>query len=368
MRKECGSAKGGGAGVFRIVGSPCPGTFFLKDRACVNLILSGNQMIRHMGNLNIAVLGPLGYAKDLGKKGTTSDITFYNLKKGDDTVTLIEPTRYPERLAPLFYAASMADAALVVIGEITPTLGEWILMLDEARVEQGSIVLQNYLTPRDLAPLLRGTVLERYEFVDADPIVLRDRLLACAHARPSVAPAPGVVGTVPIDHHFNVRGIGTVVLGGVTRGGIRKHDILKVYPGEQAITVRSIQKHDDDFDWATEGDRVGLALKNIESDDLDRGFVLSNDPEIRARTNLVARAALVKYWPAPLAAGTVLHVGHWMQFIPARVEAVQDGGDRRQPTLTLALEKDLVYLPGDTAVLHYLEGGKLRIVGHIELA
>ena len=324
-------------------------------------------MIWHMGNLNVAVLGPADYAKDLGKKGTTSDITFYNLKKGDDTVTLIEPTRYPERLAPLFYAASMADTALVVVGEITPTLGEWILMLDEARVEQGCIVLKNYLTPHDIMPLLRGTVLEHYEFVDADPITLRDRLLFEAHARPSVQPGAGIAGSIPIDHHFNVRGIGTVILGGVVRGGIRKHDTLKVYPGEQTVTVRSIQKHDDDFDWAAEGDRVGLALKNIESDDLDRGFVLSNDPDIRTRTTLEARATLVKYWPVPLATGTVLHIGHWMQFVPARVEAVRDDGNWRQPTLTLALEKDLIYLPGDTAVLHYLEGGKLRIAGHIEL-
>ena len=321
-----------------------------------------------MGNLNLAVLGPAGYAKDLGKKGTESDITFYNLKKGEDTVTIIEPTRYPERLAPLFYAASMADAALVVVSAITPTLGEWVLMLDEVGVKQGYIVLQNYLTPGDIAPLLRETVLERYEFVEEDPIALRDRLLGEAHARTPAEPATGAVGAIPIDHHFNVRGIGTVILGGVVRGGIRKHSALKVYPGERAITVRSIQKHDDDFDWAAEGDRVGLALKNIESDDLDRGFVLSDDPALRTETNLEGRATLVKYWPAPLTAGTVLHIGHWMQFIPARVEAVQDDGDWRHPTLTLALEKDLVYLPGDTAVLHYLEGGKLRVVGHIELA
>lgn len=320
-----------------------------------------------MGNLNVAVLGPAGYAKDLGKKGTDSDITFYNLKKGEDTVTLIEPTRYPERLAPLFYAASMADAALIVVGEITPMFGEWVLMLNEVGVKQGYIVLQNYVTPDEVAPLLRGTMLERYEFADVDPIALRDRLLREAHARTPIKPAAGAVGTIPIDHHFNVRGIGTVILGCVVRGRIGKHDTLKIYPGEQAIMVRSIQKHDDDFDWAAEGDRVGLALKNVESDDLDRGFVLSNDPAIRVRTTLEARAALVKYWPAPLTAGTVLHLGHWMQFIPARVEAVRDNGNWRQPTLTLVLEKDLVYLPGDAAVLHYLEGGKLRIVGHIEL-
>lgn len=120
----------------------------------------------------------------------------------------------------------MADAALIVVGEITPpTLGEWVLMLDEAGVKQGYIVLRNYLSPPgDVAPLLRGTVLERYEFVEEDPIALRDLLLREAHARTSVPPAAGSVGAIPIDHHFNVRGIGTVILGGVVRGGIRKHD------------------------------------------------------------------------------------------------------------------------------------------------
>lgn len=53
-----------------------------------------------MENLMIAVLGTSSYASDLGKKGTSTDIILYNLKKGEDTVTFVEPTRYPERLAP----------------------------------------------------------------------------------------------------------------------------------------------------------------------------------------------------------------------------------------------------------------------------
>jgi selenocysteine-specific translation elongation factor len=321
-----------------------------------------------MGNLNVAVLAPPGYARDLGKAGTASDITFYNLKKGEDTVTLIEPTRYPERLAPLFFAASMADVALVVVSEVTPTFGEWILMLNETGVREGYIILKNYLTPEQMTPLIRGTVMEGYRYVEEDPIAMRERLLKEAQAR-TVSPPPGGLPpcTVSIDHHFNVRGIGTVILGGVERGAVRKHDTLKVYPGEKSVTVRSIQKHDDDVDWAAAGDRVGLALKGIEAEDLDRGYVLSNDPSIRTGTTLEAPARLVVYWPAPIREGMVLHLGCWMQFIPARVDAVRDGGDWRQPTLTLTLEKELVHLPGGRAVLHYLDGGKLRIAGTIEL-
>jgi len=68
-----------------------------------------------MGNLTVAVLGKLGYSSNLAKKGTSTDITLYNLKKGEDVITFIEPTRYPDRLAPLFYACSLANKAIVVV-------------------------------------------------------------------------------------------------------------------------------------------------------------------------------------------------------------------------------------------------------------
>ena len=62
-----------------------------------------------MGNITVAILGAVDYAGNLAKKGTSTDITLYNLKKGEDTVTFIEPTRYPERLAPLFYACALSE-------------------------------------------------------------------------------------------------------------------------------------------------------------------------------------------------------------------------------------------------------------------
>jgi selenocysteine-specific translation elongation factor len=45
-----------------------------------------------MANFTVAALVPADYTKELGNKGTDSDITFYNLKRGDTTVTFIEPT------------------------------------------------------------------------------------------------------------------------------------------------------------------------------------------------------------------------------------------------------------------------------------
>jgi len=323
-----------------------------------------------MSNLTVAVLASPDYSRDLGKKGTTSDITFYNLKKGEATVTFVEPTRYPEKLSSLFYAVSLADRIILVVDEINATFGECVLMIQSAGKEKGYLILKNYISPDQIAPLIRGTVLERYEVLEEDMVGIREKMLAIAekqtaHQKTHEGPGKGVV---PVDAHFNVKGVGVVVLGVVARGSIRKHDTLKVLPTGKTAQIRSIQKHDDDAESAVAGDRVGLALKNIESEDLDRGYVLTTDPEIQFSSTVTGRARLVPYWPAPLKEGMVIYAGHWMQFLPARLEKVAFEGDWRMPTLTLTMEKALVFPPGARVVLHYLEGGKLRVVGSMILS
>ena len=223
-------------------------------------------------------------------------------------------------------------------------------------------ILRNYLTPDRIAPLLKDTTLTNYIYMADDPILLREFLLEEAA---KVRNEDDGRGTVPIDHHFNVKGVGTVVLGYVAKGVINRHDELKVLPTECTAQVRSIQKHDDDFDVAYEGDRVGLALKNIDAEDLDRGFVLTNDPEIKMTSELTVGLDLVRYWQSPIKEGMVLHLGHWMQFLPCRVTSVS--GEPRRPQVVLALERPLIHRVGSRAVAHYLEGGKLRIVGTVDL-
>lgn len=333
--------------------------------AATAILLSASRPFLGMANLNVAVIAPNGYSKDIGKKGTVSDITLYDIKQGTDTVTMLEPTGYPDRLAPLFFSASMADRALVVVEAIDAKLGECMVMLHSVGVAKGWFVLRNFIAPEQLAPLIKGTVLENYEFIDDDATAIRQMLLSISET--GARAAEDVPGAVPIDHFFNVKGVGTVILGMVTRGTIRKHDTLKALPTEKTAQVRSIQKHDDDYDEATAGDRVGLALKNITVEDLDRGIVLSTDPGLRGTTEITGTAELVGFWKHPLKEGMVLHVGHWMQFVPARITSVS-GADVKRPSVTLSLEKPLVHPAGSRAVLMYLDGGKLRVAGWVPLA
>jgi selenocysteine-specific translation elongation factor len=165
-----------------------------------------------MGNITVAILGALDYGSTLAKKGTSTDITLYNLKKGEDTVTFIEPTRYPERLAPLFYACALAKEAIIIVDELNATFGEQLVMLQCSDIKTGYIVLRNYIPKEKIQPIIKGTSLENFEFVADDSNQLREKLLADA-AKQKPAPSAQTIGTVPVDHAFNVKGVGVVVLG-----------------------------------------------------------------------------------------------------------------------------------------------------------
>ncbi|MDR2854785.1 MAG: elongation factor Tu [Methanomicrobiales archaeon] len=312
-----------------------------------------------MPNLTIIYLGPSEIAKELAKKGTESDITFYNLKRANDTVTLVEPTRYPEKLSSLFFSAALSDAALLVIDEISAALGECIVMLNAAQVSSGYIILKNYIDETSIKPLIAGTVLENYSYVSEDLTALREQLLHDASLSSSASDGPAII---PIDHHFNVKGIGTVILGCIAKGTVKKHDQLLVWPTKKIAQVRSIQKHDDDADEAYQGDRVGLALKGVTADELDRGYVLAPDNALIAAEELHGKISLVPWWKQPLKEQMILYAGYWMQFAPCRVSAIS-GDETRSPMLTLICDRSFVFDQGAQIVLHYLEGERLRIVG-----
>ncbi|MBN2336583.1 elongation factor Tu [Candidatus Bathyarchaeota archaeon] len=312
-----------------------------------------------MPNINVAVLGSVGYSRELGKKGTESDVTLYNMKKGDHTVTIIEPSRYPEKLQSLYYAAGFADTAILIVDRLDAAFGETVLTLDSLGVKKGVIIPRNYITEDQIKRFTKGTTVDGYGFMEDDLPKLRERLISGAEKAQRGPPAE--TGAVVVDHFFNVRGVGTVALGIVKQGQIHRHDRLYALPTTKEGQLRSIQKHDDDFETAETGDRVGLALKTLRVEDLSRGHVLASDRSLALTDVVEGELRLVKYWVNKVRPNTVVHLGHWMQFNAAKVTEVEDRKVR------IELEKPLVHPRGSTAVVHDLNGGNLRVMGTIKL-
>lgn len=313
--------------------------------------------------VTIAFLGDQDAARELGKVGTQSDIHLHDFKEADRDATVMVPARYPDQLKGLSYAVGGADAACLVLSALDAKAGEQILAADAAGIRHGIIVLRNYLQPEQIAPLLKDSVLEDWPIqTEEDWPAVRAHLAAAPEQ-----PREGDV-LVPIDHHFDVKGVGAVILGVVKQGTLHKGDTLYAWPDKVICPVRSIQCHDVDVNEAVTGDRVGLALRNTKADQLDRGMVLAPaEADLRAlkvgeTVRFTARRS--HFSKQPLADGSVLHLGIGMQFVPVRLtgEAPAPGETR---AVEAVLEKGLVVAPGDKGVLWHMDGAPQRVVGAV---
>jgi selenocysteine-specific translation elongation factor len=317
--------------------------------------------------LTVSLLGNPDAKREFGKVGTQSDVHLHEFKLGDRHAICIVPAKYPESVKPVSYAVLNADSAVLAVGKVTAQVGEQILAADAAGLRHGAIVLQDYLQPEQLKPLLKGTSLESWKvFAGEDWPAVREHL---GTAPPRGDPAASVV--VPIDHHFNVKGVGAVVLAVVKQGTLRKGDTLYAYPGKVICPVRSIQIHDVDHAEALPGDRVGLALRNTPPELLDRGMVLA-PAESPAKVHAAGAAVTFRlkrspFSKQPLKAGSVVQVAAGMQVVPLRLTA-DAPGPGQEGDLAGTLEKALVQLPGERGILWHQDNVPQRVVGALALA
>jgi selenocysteine-specific translation elongation factor len=304
-----------------------------------------------MEGLTVGLFGHVeGVGRELGKKGTSTDITFYNYKQGDKAVCYVEPTRYPDRINPLIYAINMMDYALVFINEITGELGETLLALDMFGIDKGAFVLGEYVDLDMLKNIISQTSMKDFEILERDFIAIREKMINLNIERDYDS-----FVKIPIDHYFTVRSVGTVILGKVEKGVVKVHDNLKVYPTDKTAMVRSIQIHDNDFKEAKAGNRVGLALKGITTDELDRGMILSNG-ELKVAKELEVEINWNPFMQKTVKEGENYQIIVGLQSVSCNVEAV-DGNK-----IKLSLQREIAYDVGDKLCL--IDGSaKIRILG-----
>jgi selenocysteine-specific translation elongation factor len=217
------------------------------------------------------------YIKEIAKVGTNSDIQLYHRKDGDIIMTFIEPVKYPEKISSLTDSIYPSDIAIVKVTTINKDLGEVIVALDLMGKTKGFIIADEEKKPI-VKKIIENTSLTGYKFFEGKPMELIDEIKATKINR------DGKDNITVIDHFFKVKGVGTVALGFVLSGTISRHQKMILSDLDREVEIRSIQMNDEDVDTAKAGSRVGLAVKNIEPSDMERGMFLSDQPFQYAET------------------------------------------------------------------------------------
>ena len=298
-------------------------------------------------SINFVVLGRQDIAAEFGKKGTVTDISLYDRKESDIIKTWVTPSGFPEKIQPLLQAINLAEFVIFFVDKLDKFTGEQIVALDSLKKEKGIITHSFEVDDTKLDSMIKGTVLEKYAKVIPDKIKEEmDRI------QPIIKEGPS---EMVVDHCFDVKGVGTVILGKVTTGKIKQYDNLKLYPSKLDVMIKSIQMHDDPVDESMCPARVGLAVKGVKPDEVGRGDIISQENAVLVTSEIELDFTKSPFYKSDITEGQMCLVSVGLQIKAAKFSSLTP--------LKLIFEKPITYHKGDIAVILKPESTTIRILG-----
>jgi len=304
-------------------------------------------MCINMRSINFVVLGEQTIANDFGKKGTATDLTLYDKKESDIIRTYVVPNGFPEKIQPLLQAINIAEYVIFYVASLDRYVGEQIIALNMLGKSNGIISHSYEVDENQFNSMIKDTVLKNYKKIDL--LNIKDEL---SGFDPIINDGPL---QIVIDHCFDVKGVGTVVLGKILQGTVKQYDKLKHLPSGSEVMIKSIQMHDDDMKEAVCPARVGLSLKGIKPDEIQRGDILTIDDSFDVKTELAVTFNQSPYYKGEISENQMYLLNIGLQIKAAKISSISP--------FKLMLEKPMICKKNDICLLIKPESTTMRIIG-----
>jgi elongation factor Tu len=169
-----------------------------------------------------------------------------------------------------------------------------LLELVELEVRE---LLSAYDFPGDDIPICPGSALQAIEAITSNPGLKRgenpwvDKIFALMDAVDSYIPTPerDIEKTflMSIEDVFTITGRGTVATGRIDRGVVKIGDSVEIVGVNKtrSTTITGIEMFQKTLEEGFAGDNVGILLRGITRDDLERGMVLAKPGTITPHTS-----------------------------------------------------------------------------------
>jgi len=161
-----------------------------------------------------------------------------------------------------------------------------IINLVESEVRE---LLKKYQFPGDTTPIIRGSALKALEAKSADDEVAKpivELLKAVDEFIPEPAREIDKPFLMAIEDVFSIAGRGTVATGRIERGEVHSNDeveLIGIKPTAKTTAV-SIEMFNKILDYGQAGDNVGILLRGLKKEDVERGQVLAKPASLTPHT------------------------------------------------------------------------------------
>ncbi len=228
------------------------------------------------------------------KRGITIELGFAPLALASEeftgTLGVVDVPGHDAFVRTMLAGATGVDLALLVIAAdegVMPQTREHLAILTLLGVRRGVVALtksdlvdSDWLTlvREEVRALLAGSALEGASIVACSSTTSAglDELRAALASVAARVPARSAddLMRLPLDRAFSVKGTGTVVTGTLWSGAVERDANVKVFPGDLAARVRSVESHGSAVGRGLPGTRVAVALGGVDREQVSHGGVL----------------------------------------------------------------------------------------------
>lgn len=283
---------------------------------------------RSKPHVNIGTIGHVDHGKTtltaaittvLGKKGLANPQDYASIDAAPEKrhYAHIDAPGHADYVKNMITGAAQMDGAILVVSATDgpmPQTREHILLSRQVGVKYLIVFLNkvDLVDDEELIDLVEMEVrelLSEYGFPGDDTPVIKGSALKALQGDPDAEAAiMELMDTVdeyiptperdtdkplllPVEDVFSITGRGTVASGRIDRGAVRVGDeveIVGIKPETQKAVVTGVEMFRKTLDYGEAGDNVGVLLRGIQRDDIERGQVLAKPGSITPHTKFKA--------------------------------------------------------------------------------
>ena len=173
-----------------------------------------------------------------------------------------------------------------------------LLELVEMEVRE---LLSQYDFPGDEIPIIKGSALQALEYVQNGGTDVRNAketqcifelMDAVDECIPSPQRATDQPFLMPVEDVFSITGRGTVATGRVERGVVKLSDTVEIVglmDKPRQVVVTGVEMFRKLLDLAEAGDNIGLLLRGVQRNEIERGQVLAKPGTIHPHTHFIGQ-------------------------------------------------------------------------------
>ncbi|MDC0417996.1 elongation factor Tu [Pelagibacteraceae bacterium] len=202
----------------------------------------------------------------------------------------------PQTREHILLARQVGVPSIVVfLNKVDTVKDKELLELVEEEIRE---LLTSYKYPGDKTPIIKGSALSAVEGKDDE--IGKNAILELMKNVDSFIPQPDRPKDkpylMPVEDVFSISGRGTVVTGRIEAGVIKVGEEIEIVGirDTKKSTCTGVEMFRKLLDSGEAGDNVGILLRGVERDDVERGQVLCKPGSITPHTEFEAQAYILK--------------------------------------------------------------------------